>query len=749
MIRINTEKDRVIRFRIVYLILIIVGVILIAQLFNLQVIQGEQFRDSSQRRLFRDAEIKAPRGEILDRNGIVLATNREAFNIEIMKTAVSPEDINSMILTLVKVLEKNGDTYRDNFPISINPIRLDLRYQDIIDIQEIGNFYKNFKIKDTNISDVQLFKDIRHFYNIDDRISTIDARKIMAIRYEMGLQPLSPFDPVLIAVDVSKETVAELEERHLDFPGVTISVEPIREYPNTLAAAHVIGYIGKINQKELKSRKDKGYDHNDMIGKSGVEKTFEEFIKGKDGIRKVEMDLSGRLTGEFDASFSETEENAPKPGNNIYLTLDYNLQKAAEKSLEDTIKQINTGEFKDKFDDAQTGAAVVIDVKTGEILAMASYPAFNPATFVKGVTKNDWDILMDKELTPLRNRSIQGAYSPGSTFKMITAMAALEEGKVSTGEKIIDEGIYKRYKDYQPRCWIWNSGHTTHGAVDVTKAIKVSCNYYFYEMGYRTGIDNINKFARMFGLGSKTGVELPGEAKGIIASPEYKKTVFKNKRDQVWFPGETLQAAIGQSYYSFTPVQMANYIATLANGGTKSRPHILKKMVDWKGEPVNKKDINSVLSENLGIDINDEPEKLNLNKNFLKYIFLGMESVTGDAGGTAYATFANFPVKVAGKTGTAQVREYNKNTGKKKSDNAWFVGFAPYDNPKIAVSVIIENGGHGSYTAPVARDIFAEYFGLNKPKPPTEQNTADQTGGESVQNDILNMSGLEEIPPTR
>ncbi|MGE5329760.1 MAG: penicillin-binding protein 2 [Deltaproteobacteria bacterium] len=732
-----------IRFRIAYLIIILVGTAIIAQLFSLQVIQGEQFRNSSQKRLFRDAEIKAPRGEIFDRNGVVLATNREAFNIEIMKTSVSPQNLNGMILQLVKVLEKNGDQYRDNFPMSINPIRLDLRDNESSE-SEIRNFYESFKIKSTTISDVELFKSIRHFYKISDGVSTADARKVMAVRYEMGLQPLSAFDPVLIAVDVSKETVAELEEKHLDYPGVVISVEPVREYPNGLTAAHIIGYIGKINEKELKARKDKGYDHNDVLGKSGIENIFEEFIKGKDGMRKVQMDLNGRLTDEFDYSFSGTEENAPKPGNNIYLTIDYKLQKVAEKSLEDTIKLINTGGFKDKFDDAQTGAVVAMDVKSGEILAMASYPAYNPAVFVKGITKKDWDSLMDKELTPLRNRAIQGGYSPGSTFKMVTAIAALEEGRVTVGEKVIDEGIYKRYKDYQPRCWIWNSGHTTHGAVNVTRAIQVSCNYYFYEMGFRTGIDNINKYARMFGLGRKTGVELPGENKGVLAGPEYKKS----KGDR-WYPGNTLQAAIGQSDYLFTPVQMASYISTLADGGIRNKPHLLGRMVDWKGQPINKKDINSILSQKLGIEIKDEPEALNLDDKYLKNVFLGMESVTGDAGGTAYGTFANFSVKVAGKTGTAQVREYNKNTGKKKSDNAWFVGFAPYDNPKIAVAVIIENGGHGAYTAPVARDIFAEYFGLNKPQTSTDDSPASGSQAENSAQGILDSTGFEEIPQTR
>lgn len=714
---------------------------MIAQLFKLQIVQGEEYRNSSQRRLFRDAEIKAPRGEIFDRNGVILAANRQAFNVEIMKTSITDEELNAMILSLVKILEKNSDTYRDNFPMSVNPIRLDLRDKESDNALLIQDFYKIFKIKNNKISDAELFKAVRQFYKIDKRFNNTDARKIMTLRYEMGLQPLSHFDPVLIAVDVSKETVAELEEKHLDFPGVSISVEPIREYPNNELLAHVIGYIGKINGDELKKLKDKGYDYNDVIGKSGIENVFEEFLKGHDGIKKVQMDLSGRLTEELDYSSSETEENSPKPGNNIYLTIDYKLQKAAEKSLEDTIKLINSGGFKDRFDDAQTGAVVAMDIKTGEILALASYPEYNPAVFVKGVAKKDWDALMDEELTPLRNRAIQGVYSPGSTFKMVTAIAALQEGKVTPGEKIRDEGIYKRYKDYQPRCWIWSSSHSTHGMVDITKAIQVSCNYYFYEMGYRTGIGNINKYALMFGLGNKTGIELPSENKGVIAGPEYKKS-----KGDIWYPGNTLQAAIGQSDYLFTPVQMVNYIAALSNDGIKNRPHLLKKMADWKGETIDNKEVNAALEKKLGITIKDTPEVLNFKKEYIKYIFQGMESVTGDAGGTAYGTFANFPIKVAGKTGTAQVRKYNKKTGKKKSDNAWFVGFAPYENPRIAVAVIIENGGHGAYTAPVAKDIFAEYFGLNKPQ--AEDDGAAEAQPETTQGEILDSEGFREIPRT-
>lgn len=705
---------------------------MVIQLINLQIVSGKEYRETSQRRLFRDADIKAPRGEIFDKNGVILATNRNAFNVEIMKTAIKPEELNVVILNMVRILEKHGDKYTDNFPMYVAPIRLELEDSQETDtkdkkadadaqakaIEKRTEFCNKFKIKNAHISDQELFERIKKYYSITEGTNNEDARKIMAVRYEMGLQPLSLYDPVLIAVDVSKATVAEIEERHLELSGVSISVEPVREYPNGTLASHVIGYIGKINQKEYQKRKENGYTFNDIIGKSGIEKTLEETLKGTDGLRRLQIDLNGRATGEYDTDYEDTRQDDPKPGNNVYLTIDSKLQRIAEKSLEDTIHKINNGEFKDRFTDAQTGGVVAMDVKTGEILALASYPAYDPAIFIKGVSKDEWNSLMDVELTPLRNRVIQGTYSPGSTFKMITAIAALQEHKITINDTIRDEGVYKRYKDYQPKCWIWSGSHTTHGLVNISKAIQVSCNYFFYEIGYRTGIDNINKYAKLFGLGNKTGIELPGEAKGMIAGPE-----FKESRGDKWYPGNTLQAAIGQSDYSFTPIQMVNYIATLSNGGTKNRPTLIKNVTTWNGKEVAKGEVMDLLAKNLGDEIKEKKEAVKIQKSYINAIFKGMESVTGDAGGTAYGTFANFPVKIAGKTGTAQVLEINKKTGKKKSDNAWFVGFAPYNDPQIAMAVIIESGGHGGYTAPVARDIFAEYFGLNEQAEQNEEKS--------------------------
>ncbi len=670
--------------------------LMVLQLVQLQVIKGEEYRNTSQSRLFREASVQAPRGEIFDRNGVLVATNREAFNVQMVKTSIEPEKFNQMIISLIKILEKNSNSYRDNFPMTINPIKLEFKNGQEEDGLKIKQFKKKFKVKDLNISDKQLFDEIRKYYEIPDYFSVEDARKVMAIRYEMATQPLSQFDPVEIAVDVSKETVAELEERNIDFPGVSISIQPVREYPNGAVAAHIIGYIGKINEREFKERKDNGYRNNDIIGKDGLEKSLEDLLKGENGSKKVEMDTMGRLTGEIGGS-------SPEPGNNIHLTIDLELQKVAEKSLQETIKKINSGGYKDRFEDARSGAVVAIDVSNGEVLALASYPSYEPSQFVDGLSAEEWQILTDTQnKQPLYNRAIQGTYSPGSTFKMVTALAALEEKKVTIGERIKDEGRYTRYSDYQPRCWIWNQGHRTHGYVNISDAIKVSCNYFFYEMGYRTGIDNINKYAKMFGLGSKTGIELPGERAGILAGPEYKEA-----NGDRWYPGNTLQAAIGQSDYSFSPVQMANYIATLTNGGTRNRPRLISKVTTWNGAPVDESRIKEVLSINLGEPFNDYTESLNINEQNIKAVFEGMKSVTGDAGGTAYGTFAGFPISVGGKTGTVQVPG-------NKSDHALFVGFAPYENPKIAIAVLIEHGGHGSYTAPVARDIIAQYYKIYK-----------------------------------
>ena len=686
----KNEKNKKIRFVLIDIVIFLIGALLIFQLVTLQIVKGESYWELSQRRLFREASIQAPRGEIYDRNGMLLATNREAFSIQIVRTLIEPDKLNTMILSLVTILEKNGDVCIDNFPMTINPIKLDIKVENDSDNEKLKKFKEKFKINNTDNTDEKIFEGIRKYYQIPDYFTAEKARKVIAVRYEMATRPFSQFDPVTVAVDVSKETVAELEEKHLAFPGVNIDVSPVREYPNGSIASHVLGYIGKINSDELENRKGKGYRYDDTIGKDGIEKMLEELLKGKDGLRKVETDSTGRLTGEIG-------EKSPEPGNNIYLTIDLKLQEVAEKVLKDTINKINSGGYADRFPDAQSGAVVAMDVKTGEVLTMASYPSYDSSKFVKGISSKDWSELMHDERKPMMNKAIKGRYSPGSTFKMLTAIAALQEGKVAVDEQILDRGIYDRYGEKNaPKCWIYKSGHT-HGYVNVSEAIKVSCNYYFYEMGYRTKIDNLNKYVKMFGLGSKTGIELPGEINGIIAGPEFRK----ESKGERWYPGDTLSAAIGQSDYAFTPIQMVSYISTLVNGGVKNRPHLVMKSTSWKSEA----NSENKLEKYLGYNLKSESEVLNLSKYNVKAIMEGMESVTGDAGGTAYGTFAGFPIRIGGKTGTVQASG---------SDHGWFVGFAPYDDPQIAVAVIIEHGGHGGYTAPVAKDIIAQYFGIYK-----------------------------------
>jgi len=329
---------------------------------------------------------------------------------------------------------------------------------------------------------------------------------------------------------------------------------------------------------------------------------------------------------------------------------------------------------------------IVMDVKTGEILALASYPNYDPNHFINGISAENWAIYNNPETKPMFNRAIQGAYAPGSTFKMVSAIAALETHVTTIDELILDEGKYN--KGHKPKCWIYSNG-STHGHVNISSALKYSCNYYFYEMGFRMGIDELSRYAKYFGLGSKTGIELPGEKSGTLAS--------RNSSNE-WSIGDTLSAVIGQSFNNFTPIQMAQYISMIANGGNKIQPTLIKSVSSSTNE-----EIRNYTNQKLGIQPSST-EDITISQETLDAVYEGMRSVTGDAGGTAYSIFSEFEIEVAGKTGSAEA-------GNKT--NAWFVGFAPYYEPEIAVVVIVENGGHGNYTAEVVLEIMKEYFNLD------------------------------------
>ena len=548
---------------------------------------------------------------------------------------------------------------------------------------------KNGNDINENATAEECFYSLKKEYKIEQE-DISEAYKIMVVRYEIARNGYSSIRPVTIAKDVSRASSVKLGEQSIYFPGISATTEPLVSYPSGSLASHILGYVGNITQAELDGREDT-YGINDVIGKVGIQYVFEEYLRGQNGIKQLDMSVDGNITDEY-----ITKEAVA--GSDVILTIDANLQATTEKALANNIKKIASGGFS-KTSEAKAGAAVVMNVKTGEILAMASYPDYEPELFVNGISQKKLDEYNKGD--NIFNRAISGVYAPGSTFKMITAIAGLETGAITPTEKINDVGVYK--KAHEPACWIWNSYGMTHGWLNVTDAIIHSCNYFFYEVGYRVTIDNIAKYAKYYGLGQKTNVELPMEEEGVVATRDKAK-----ERGDEWQIGETLSAAIGQSYNSYTPIQMAKYISMLANGGKPIDVTIVKSVIDVNGNQIPKEEITKFVNAKLGLE-KQEKEDLNIKKENLEAVLKGMKGVTSEEGGTAYSTFADFNIELGGKTGSAQTDVNGK-------VNGWFVGFAPYDEPEVAVVVLVENAGSGSYTAEVARDILQEYFGMNMEK---------------------------------
>lgn len=676
--------------RVIFLkcVMLLVGVVFIIQLFNLQVIHGEEYKEQAQNRTLRKTQFVAPRGEILDRYGEVLATNREGYNIMVYRSKLEAEERNDMILKLINIFNKWGIVYRDTFPIKFENNTLIFESESKEKSFRKANNFEEKTINEIFDSYIERY-DISEFYTLEEK------RNVIAIRYDLERSGYSTYTAYEIATDVSKEVIVEITERSNEFTGISIEEQPIRYYPNKNLASHILGYIGKINQEEYAELKAEGYFINDNIGQDGIESIMESRLRGSNATKSIEIDEYGRY-------IITNNNNEIITGDQVYLTIDAKLQEVAENSLEDVINKISTGYFTDGSEQAKSGAVIAIDVNTGEILAMASFPDYDPNLFVKGISNKDWKAL-NNETRPMFNRNILGLYSPGSIYKMVVAVAALETDKIGTNTIIKDEGKYTKYPDYQPKCWVWTpSSQRTHGEINVSGAIQYSCNYFFYAVSEMIGIDKIEEYTKLFGLGSKTGIELPGEKNGIVAGRTYANSIGEK-----WMPGDTLSAAIGQSKNSFTPIQIARYIAILANGGKRIEPHIIKSVITSEGEMVSDEELQEYLDGVLGREEDNLPEDLNISQSTLDAIFAGMESVTGDAGGTAYNTFKDFGVKVAGKTGTVQV-------GGGKADNAWFLGFAPYDEPEIAICAVIEHGSHGTYTASIVKAILEEYFALQQ-----------------------------------
>lgn len=681
------SRNERIRYNVLTIFVLLVGIILLTQLFNLQIIHGKEYLETSNTRLTREATVKAARGNITDTSGNKLVTTKMGFSLELYKTKIDTQTLNNTILNLVKLLEKNKDTYIDNLPITIKPYKFKQKTEE-----EQKKWKKEMGI-DENATAEEAFKKLKEKYDIQEEKEE-NARKIMTVRYETTIEGFSNIKPITISTDISRESANKIKEQSDKFPGTSLVTEPVIQYPYKTLASHLLGYVGKINQEEYKANKDT-YQMNDLIGREGIQYTLEEYLKGKDGVRQIDMAVDGTITEEYISKEAIA-------GNNVALTIDANLQKKVEDALEKNIKKIANGEIDNKRHNAKTGAAVVMNVKTGDVLAMASYPSYEPELFATGISQAKLKEYEKQSNT--YNRAISSAYAPGSTFKMAVATAALETGTFTTKTLVTDNGPYSR--GHHPVCWIYTDRHYGHGALNISDAIKHSCNIFFYEIGYRVGIDKIAEYAYKYGLGKKTGIELAGESAGIVASTKYKQDTYHEE----WQLGETLSASIGQSYNSYTPIQMARYICMIANGGKAVDVSVIKAITDSDGNNIPKEEINKKVNEKLGINDEDsQVEDLKLKTETIEAIKKGMKGVTSESGGTAYYVFSDLDMVIAGKTGSAETEEKDK-------VNGWYTGFAPYNNPEIAVVVFIENAGAGGNVAPAAKEIMQEYFGMNSKK---------------------------------
>ena len=670
----GTKKENKLRYNILIAIVYIIGIVLLLQLFNLQIVHGQEYREESNTRLTRETTIKAARGNILDSSGEKLVSTKMVYNVEIYKTKVDTQTLNNALLLLAHTLEQNGDSYVDSFPISVDPFAFKN--------EETAQSFKEANKLDTSYDAEACFKYFKEKYevNIDD---VQDARRVIALRYEIEKDGYSNTKSVELASNISNSSLAKINEMSSSFPGISTTAEPTLYYPYGLLASHILGYVGPISEDELEANPEE-YDQNDITGKTGIEQVLEKYLRGTDGVKQIDMSVDGVVTDEYVAQEAVA-------GADVMLTIDSDLQKVTEDALANNIKMMQDGELRGA-ETAKEGAAVVLNVKTGEILAMASHPNYDPSLFIDGISTENWNNYLNAEDHPLMNKAISSISPPGSTFKMVTAIAGLESGAIDLNTRINDTGVYRYYRDYQPRCW--KSGG--HGWLNVTKAIEVSCNYFFYETGRRTGIDRLVQVASALGLGQKTGVELPGEEAGILASKETMSP---------WSEGYTIQAAIGQLNNSFTPLQMAKYVAMVANGGQNLEVTLIKSITNADGTEVPKDEVEPYVNEKLGVSGNSGSD-INISDENLQAIKEGMKGVTSDGSGTAYTYFRDFDIEVGGKTGSASTDD-NGNA------NAWFVGFAPFDDPEIAVAVYIKDGQHGSYTAVTAREIFAQYLGMN------------------------------------
>ncbi len=746
----------------VVLVLAILMTFLCSNLYSIQYVNGEDYANQSVARSYETQTVPAVRGPILDRNGKVLVSNQISYQVTLSLSLMgeTAEERCANLLTLIQVCREEGVTWADTLPITTtapfsyttedpfysvstdengNPeydedgeLVYDMtrlgrlavymgwiedptelaegeipqsdasggadpglwdRIMDFFGMGQeaqpqkepepyqlptaeelLGMMCKSFGVKGEGAVDESAAKESGEAVptlNIGD-MSETDARAAAGVLYELYYRSRITNWPIYyFAEDVDVDFITRVKE--LGIKGVEIETTSVRKY-ETEFAAHLLGRVAAMepNEVDYYLGLGEGYTQNDYVGREGAELAFESYLHGTPGERAVERNEDGKITSSVWVPDEETgEAKVPEPGDNVFLTIDIELQQMVEELLAERVPGLS--------DEVEGAACTVQLVDTGEILAAASYPTFHLDTYVEDYAENSTN-----PLNPLMNRAFQGLYPPGSTFKMITAIAGLEEGIIEPSTIIRDLGRYTYWSTPQPMCWIYRQGGGTHGPVNVTRAIEVSCNYFMYDVGRRLGIDKLDEYAAMFGLGQKTGVELYEES-GVVASP-----AFTESLGGTWYEGNVLSVAIGQESTQVTPIQLTNYISTLVNGGTRYSTHLLKM--------VKSSDFSQVVYEY-------EPQvqsEINIAQENLDAVTEGMRELTTGTGSLASA-FQNLPFEVGAKTGSAQVSSTS-------NSNAVFVCYAPYDDPEIAISLVVEHGGSGSVLASLAAEILAYYF---------------------------------------
>ena len=519
-------------------------------------------------------------------------------------------------------------------------------------------------------------KDDQGEYNL--AYDTDTAQLLLILRLDMELSDFSAYTPYTLLRDVSLPLLTRVKESGVR--GIAPYTSATRAYTYPGYASHILGRLGKIQKGYVEYYTELGYPLDAIVGIGGAEEAFESYLHGEDGVLTIVEDGEGNIIDQY-------VSKEPKAGSNVYLTIDIELQIAAEDALKNNIQYIVdkavASEKPLSGEDAKTGALTALDNRTGEVLAMASYPTYNLATY-----SQDVGMLNNDETAPLFNRALSGLYAPGSTFKIGVAAAALTEGIITPKTIINDEGVYDFYSTYTPACWIYNQSRSTHGPINVTTAIQVSCNYFFYEVGRLLTIETMNKYDRAFGLGVPTGIEL-SERTGILAGPDYRNEHGLG----AWNPGDTLSAAIGQAENVFTPLQISVYMSSILNNGVRMKTHLLHKVEAFH------------TGEVLETFTPQQMDGITLGEGVRDVVMNAMKSVTEN--GSAARVFRGYPIEMGGKTGTAQVLET-------KSDNAIFTAFAPFDNPEIVVTCIIEQGANGTDAGYAVRDVFDQYFGIDE-----------------------------------